>query len=297
MTGYGVSQQWTADAAASLRARLIRKRVRDALVYGLLITIAAVKCLPLFWMISTSLKGPGMEFVYPPQWIPNPIAWSNYVEVWSIHPIHIYGLNSFTVTFLSVIGTLLSASLVAFGFAWIRFAGRDFWFTVLLSTMMLPGIVTLIPTFILFRTLGWMDTLYPLIVPYWFGGAFSVFLIRQYFLTLPYELVEAALVDGAGHIRIYWQIMLPLAGPALAAVGIFSFVSHWNDFMHPLIYINSPHLRTLALGLRYFLGEHSSNWGHLMAASVVMLIPVLVVFFSAQKYFIQGIHLSGLTGR
>ena len=296
MVGLGLPERRVAVGTAG-RPALPRRVVRRALVYLLLVAIAAIKCLPLFWMISTSLKRPGMEFVFPPEWIPNPANWQNYVDVWTVFPIDVYGRNSFFVTTLATLGTVLSASLVAFGFAWMRFKGRDFWFTVLLSTMMLPTIVTLIPNFILYRTLGWIDTLYPLIVPYWFGGAFSVFLIRQFFLTLPYELVEAALVDGAGHIRIYWQIMLPLAGPSLAAVSIFSFVSHWNDFMHPLIYTSSPDLRTLALGLRFFLGEYTTQWSMLMAASVVMLIPVLIIFFSAQRYFIQGIHLSGLTGR
>jgi multiple sugar transport system permease protein len=276
---------------------VIARSVHRAPLYLLLGAIAALKCFPLLWMISTSLKTPGLEFVYPPEWIPNPVEWGNYVRVWTEFPMAIYARNSFGVTVLATLGTVLSASVVAFGFAWMRFVGRDFWFTVLLSTMMLPEIVTLIPRFILFGTLGWIDTLYPLIVPYWFGGAFSVFLIRQFFLTLPYELVEAAIVDGASYLRIYWQIMLPLAGPSVAAVSIFSFVAHWNDFLHPLIYTNSPELRTLALGLRFFLGEHTSQWSMLMAASVVMLLPVLMLFFSAQRYFIQGIHLSGLTGR
>jgi ABC-type glycerol-3-phosphate transport system permease component len=163
---------------------------------------------------------------------------------------------------------------------------------------MLPDIVTLIPRFILFRALGWYDTLLPLIVPSWFGGgAFYVFLMRQYYLTLPFELDEAARVDGAGTFYIYWRIMLPLSGPALAAVVVFSFVSHWNDFLGPLIFTQSAETRTLALGLRSFLGQYKSAWNMLMVGSVLMLLPVLALFFAAQKYFVRGVALSGFAGR
>src|SRR5688572_1127961 len=254
---------------------------RQVPTYLLLTLLAAVLCTPLLWMISTSLKVPGTEFTFPPELIPAQPRWANYVDIWSAQPMLRLTRNSVAVTILATVGTLLSSSMVAFGFAWIRFPGRGFLFSMMLATMMLPGIVTLIPSFLLFRELRWIDTFLPLIVPYWLGWPFYVFLIRQYFLTLPYELVEAARVDGAGYIRIYWQIMLPLAGPALGSVAIFSFVYHWNDFLHPLIYINSPQLRTLALGMRFFIGESTAQWSLLMTGSVLMLVPVLAVFFSA----------------
>lgn len=270
----------------------------NTIQYALLIIGAIISTFPLVWMISTSLKEKGLEFAFPPELIPHPTMWSNYVAIWSLAPFGVYFRNSAAVTGLATFGTVLSASLVAYGFARLRFFGRDFWFIVLVSTMMLPDIVTLIPRFILFRTLGWYDTLLPLIVPSWFGGgAFYVFLIRQYYLTLPFELEEAARVDGAGTLRIYAQIMLPLIGPALAAVAIFAFVSNWNDFLGPLIYTQSPQYRTLALGLRSFLGQYVSQWNDLMVGSTLMLLPVLVLFFAAQKYFIRGVALTGLSGR
>ncbi len=272
--------------------------------YVLLLFIAIISSIPLLWMLSTSLKQDGKEFLYPPQWIPDPFAWGNYVVLWSESKIQYFALNSFIVVILATIGTLLSASLVAFGFARIEFFGKRVLFILLLSTMMLPSIVTLVPTFILFKWLGWIDTLLPLIVPSWFGGgAFFVFLMRQFMLQLPRELDEAAIVDGASYPRIYWDIIMPLMGPALAAVAIFSFVNHWNEFLHPLVFLTSDKWRTLALALRGYVVEHAGGdygdgrWNQLMAASTVMLVPVLVVFFSAQKYFIRGISLSGLTGR
>jgi multiple sugar transport system permease protein len=265
--------------------------------YLYLTAIAALLCFPLLWMISTSLKVPGTEFEFPPRLIPPVPQWSNYVAIWSVQPMLVLLRNSLTVALLATGGTLVTSSMVAFGFAWMRFPGRSVLFTMMLGTMMLPGIVTLVPSFLLFRELGWVDTYLPLIVPYWMAWPFFVFLIRQFYLTLPYELIEAARVDGAGYVRIWWQVMLPLTGPALAAVAIFSFVHHWNDFLPPLIYLNSPQLRTLALGLRFFLSEAQSQWSMLMTASVIMLVPVLAVFFSAQRYFIQGVQFAGLSGR
>jgi ABC-type glycerol-3-phosphate transport system permease component len=252
---------------------------------------------PLVWMLSTSLKEAGREFETPIRWLPSPIVLSNYASVIADTYFMRFTQNSVIITVLSTLGSLLSSSLVAYGFARLRFRGRDFWFLVLVSTMLLPGIVTLIPRFILFRELGWYNSWLPLIVPDWFASAFYVFLIRQYYLTLPYELDEAARVDGAGTFHIYTRIMLPLSGPVLASVVIFSFVSNWNEFLGPLIYTQQKDLWPLALGLRSFLQEYDTRWNLLMAGSSLMLLPVLIVFFSAQKYFIRGIALTGLTGR
>ena len=251
-------------------------------------------------MLSTSLKMPGTEFIFPPNLIPRPVVWSNYIDAVTRpgHPFFLYARNSVVITLTATFGTVLTSSFVAFGFARIRFRGRDFWFIVLLSTLMLPDVVRLIPSFILFRILGWIDTLLPLIVPFWFGvNAFYVFLIRQYFRTIPLELDEAALMDGATYVRIYWQVVLPISGPVLGAVTIFSVLSHWNDFLGPLIYTNSVDLRTLALGLRFFMSRTGTDWNQLMAASILMLAPILALFFSMQRYFIRGIHMTGFGGR
>ena len=274
--------------------------ISNTLRYSLLAIGGLICFIPLGWMLSTSLKLPGTEFTFPPDLIPRPVIWSNYVDAVTRpgHPFFLYARNSVVITLSATFGTVLTSSFVAFGFARIRFRGRDFWFIILLSTLMLPDVVRLIPSFILFKLLGWIDTLLPLIVPFWFGvNAFYVFLIRQYFRTIPLELDEAALMDGASYLRIYWQVLLPISGPVLGAVTIFSVLSHWNDFLGPLIYTNSVDLRTLALGLRFFMSRTGTDWNQLMAASTLMLAPILVLFFSMQRYFIRGIHMTGFGGR
>ena len=274
--------------------------VSNTLRYALLICGGVICFIPLGWMLSTSLKMPGTEFTFPPELIPRPVVWSNYIDAVTRpgHPFFLYTRNSVVITLAATLGTVLTSSFVALGFARIRFRGRDFWFIILLSTLMLPDVVRLIPSFILFKLLGWIDTLLPLIVPFWFGvNAFYVFLIRQYFRTIPLELDEAALMDGASYLRIYWQVLLPISGAVLGAVTIFSVLSHWNDFLEPLIYTNSVDLRTIALGLRFFMSRTGTDWNQLMAASILMLAPVLVLFFSMQRYFIRGIHMTGFGGR
>ena len=274
--------------------------ISNTLRYSLLAIGGVICFIPLGWMLSTSLKLPGTEFTFPPDLIPRPVIWSNYVDAVTRpgHPFFLYARNSVVITLSATFGTVLTSSFVAFGFARLRFRGRDFWFIILLSTLMLPDVVRLIPSFILFKLLGWIDTLLPLIVPFWFGvNAFYVFLIRQYFRTIPLELDEAALMDGASYLRIYWQVLLPISGPVLGAVTIFSVLSHWNDFLGPLIYTNSVDLRTLALGLRFFMSRTGTDWNQLMAASTLMLAPILVLFFSMQRYFIRGIHMTGFGGR
>ncbi|RIK45083.1 MAG: sugar ABC transporter ATP-binding protein [Chloroflexi bacterium] len=253
---------------------------------------------PLVWLVSTSLKEPGAIFVLPPRWIPNPVRWQNYPEALTAQPFLRFFLNTLNITFFATLGTVVTASMAAYGFARLRFPLRSFWFGVVISTLMLPSIVTLIPTFILFRWLRWIDTFYPLIVPYWFGGgAFFIFLLRQFFLTVPLELDEAARIDGASNYRIYWQIILPLAKPALATVIIFSIINHWNEFVLPLIYLHSTDKWTMAIGLQGFSDLYSTQWHWLMAASTVMVAPLIILFFSAQRYYLEGIHMSGLAGR
>ena len=277
-----------------------------AINYAVLSIVAVISSIPLLWMLTTSLKEHLKEFRFPPELIPDPFQWNNYIDVWPETGMHIFFLNSVFFTVAATVGTVLTASMVAFGFARIEFPGRNILFVLMLSTMMLPEIVTLVPSFVLFRILGWIDTPMPLIVPFWFGGgAFYIFLIRQFMLQLPRELEEAAFADGASHFRIYWNIVLPLSGPALATVAIFSVVSRWNDFLAPLIFLNSEKWRPLALALRNFLVAEQGGgiagavprWNLLMASSIVMLIPIMLLFFSAQKYFVRGIALTGITGR
>jgi len=259
---------------------------------------AIVLVLPSLWLISTSLKVPGTEFVYPPQWIPSPISWRNYPDALQQGSFDVYFKNTLTITVAATLGTVITASLAAFGFARIRFPGRDFLFVLLLSTIMLPDIVTLVPKYILFSKLHWINTFLPLTVPFWFGGgAFNIFLIRQFFMTLPYELDEAARMDGATNLQVYFQVVLPLSVPALATVAIFSIVANWNDFLSPLIYLNSPQKFTLALGLQNFQTLYGTHWAWLMAASMLMIVPMLVLFFSFQRFFVEGIQLTGLAGR
>lgn len=278
--------------------RVMMVRVWRVALYAVLIAMSIVFLIPLFWLITTSLKTQGDVFAYPPIWIPDPLQWSNYAEAAERAPLGRWLINTATVTGLAVLGNVLTSSLVAFGFARLRFPGRGFLFILLLSTMMLPEVVLLVPQFILFRELGWVDTLLPLIVPSFFGGgAFNIFLVRQFYLTIPRDFDEAARLDGASNWQIWRQIVLPLSTPVLIAVAIFSFVSHWNDFMGPLIYLQSENLKTLALGLRAFISPVDASWNVSMAAAMFLLVPVLVVFFVGQRYFIRGVAMTGIAGR
>lgn len=275
-----------------------RVYVQRGVAYCVLTVGALVSLLPLYWSWMASLRPDGWEFTFPPVWIPNSWLWGNYVRAWKSGPFLIYTRNSLLITILASLGTLLSGSFSAYGFSRLRFAGRDAMFAAILATMMLPHWVTIIPQFVLFRSLHWIDTLLPLIIPSWFGGgAFYLFMMRQFFMGMPVEMDEAAIVDGASTFRIYWQIILPLSGPVMASVAIFSFISHWNDFMGPLIFTNSVASRTLALGLRYFRTEYTTSVNLMMCASIFMILPVLGLFFAAQRYFVKGIVTTGLAGR
>lgn len=281
-----------------LKSSQFKGQLKAGAAQVLLAVFGISMLLPFLWAVSTSLKPTGQEFTFPPQWIPKPVMWSNYVYALTVLPFHIFLKNTLIVTFVSMIGGVLTASLTGYAFARLRFRGRDFLFTLCLSTMMLPSAVTMIPQFILFRNLGWVDTLKPLTVPAWFGGgAFFIFLCRQFFMSIPYEYDDAAKIDGANEWQIWARIIMPLSHPVIATMTIFSFVNHWNDFMGPLIYLHSMEKRTIAIGLRTFVGMDGSDWNYLMAAAVATTIPVLILFFSAQKYFIRGVVMSGLSGR
>ncbi|NOZ73005.1 MAG: carbohydrate ABC transporter permease [Chloroflexi bacterium] len=266
------------------------------LLHLLLLSGSVVMLLPFLWMLSTSLKTPQEIFTFPPTWIPHPIAWENYRETVTIMPFGRFYLNSFIVA-VAVTGLqLLTSSLAAFAFARLRFPGRDALFLLYLATLMVPFQVTMIPNFILIRLLGWYDSYQALILPPAFS-AFSTFLLRQYFLGIPLDLDEAARMDGASSFRIWWQIILPLSGPALAALAIFTFLASWNDFLWPLIITSSPQMRTLPVGLSAFQGQYNVQWHLLMAGAVIALLPVLVIYSFAQKWFVRGITLSGMGGR
>lgn len=273
------------------------RNTRITLTYVVLIGLSCVFLIPFFWMLSTSFTEAGKVIMRDRPWIPTPVVWRNYVEALTVLPFHLFLKNTLIITISCIIGQTLSASLVAFGFSRMRFPGRDVLFIMVLSTMMLPAQVTMIPTFVLFTYLRWIDTLKPLIVPAFFGGgAFFIFLLRQFFMTIPNDLEDAAKIDGCSPLGIYWNVAVPLSKPALATVAIFSFMAHWNDFMGPLIYTQSMENKTLALGLNSFKGLHGTEYHLMMAASISVLIPVLVIFFCAQKYFVKGIVLTGLKG-
>lgn len=266
-------------------------------VYLLLALFGLLLTAPLAWLLSSSFKTDGQIFVMPPEWIPNPVRWSNYPDVFRRIPFGRGWLNSTIVTTLATLGQLVSASLVAFGFARLRFPGRDLLFIVLIATVMIPYHVTLIPSYVLFRELGWLDTYLPLIVPSWFGGsAFYIFLMRQFYMRLSFELDDAARVDGASIWRIFTDIVLPQSKPALGVVAIFAFLAHWTDFFGPFIYLNTTEKYTLPLMLRLFQSVETTEWAMLMAASVMPAIPCVALYFVAQRYFIQGVVFTGLKG-
>jgi multiple sugar transport system permease protein len=272
--------------------------VRRGLQYAVMIALSAIFLLPLLWLISSSLKQQSEVFAYPPVWIPSPPQWSNYAEALQRAPLLTWLTNTSIITVMTIIGNVLSSSLVGFGFARLRFPGKNALFILLLSTMMLPEVVLLIPRFILFRSIGWVDTLLPLIVPSFFGGgAYNIFLTRQFYMTIPRDFDEAARIDGASNFMIWWRILLPLSTPVLIAITIFSFVYHWNDFLHPLIYLFSEDKKTLALGLRAFINPADASWHITMAASMFLVIPILILFFIGQRYFVRGMVMTGIAGR
>jgi multiple sugar transport system permease protein len=275
----------------------VQKTLGQIALYIVLTLVAALLGLPLFWMLSTSLKTLAQQTAWPPVWLPSPLVWRNYPDALNFLPMGRYALNTIIITALSMAGVFISCPPVAYAFARIRFRGRDALFIVLVATIMLPGVIRLIPTYLMFDKMHWLNTYLPLVVPSFLGNPFYIFLLRQYFRTFPEDLADAARVDGCTELGILVRIFLPMAGPALAVVAIFTFQGHWNDFMGPLIYINKDAMRTLALGLYYFRAyQDTTNWGQMMAAASVMTLPVLVLFALFQRQFIQGVALTGMKG-
>ena len=280
-----------------MQSQRVRRRFALTLTYLLCIIFSIAMLLPLVWLVRSSLMSLDQIFLFPPEWIPKPWLWSNYPDALTTAPFGRYFFNTIVIVGLVVSGTVISATISAFGFARLRWPGRDIVFGAMMSTLMLPYAVTLIPTFIIWSKLGFTNTIVPLTLPAWFGGGmFNIFLLRQFFRGIPRDLDEAAMLDGANPLRILWDIIIPLSRPALITVGVFSFLGTWNDFLNPLIYLNDESKFTLALGLTQFKGLYNSEWGLLMAASTVVLLPVLVLFFFAQRYFVQGIAVTGLKG-
>jgi ABC-type glycerol-3-phosphate transport system permease component len=281
-----------------LQSKQFGQLVHDVVVYSLLAILSAVFLFPLFWMITTALKPEYQIYVWPPQWIPNPIQWSNFRDAFSNPqlPFPIFFRNTMILEIGIITGRLISCVLIAYGFARLQAPGKNVLFAILLATLMLPGAVTQIPRFILFAEIGWVNSFKPLIVPAWFGEAYAIFLMRQFFMTIPKELEEAARIDGAGTVRIISQIIVPLSLPVLIVIAILSFKDVWNDFFTPLLYLNDIKRYTLSIGLAYFNGQYDVQMNLLMAASVVVLLPVLILFFFAQKSFVEGISMTGMGG-
>jgi len=267
------------------------------LIYVVLAVGMVIVILPFLWMVSTSLKTPADIFKIPTVWIPNPIVWENYPNAMTILPFGRFILNTAKITGLAVVGATFSGSLAAFAFARLRWRGRNFMFVLVLSTLMLPFQVIMIPQFILFRELEWLDTYLPLVVPAFFGGsAFNIFLLRQYFMTISPELDDAAIIDGCSRFGVYWRIILPLSKAALMTVVIFIVQNRWQSFLVPLIYLFDQKKYTLALGLRLFQDQYTTEWELMIAAATVSMIPVLLVFYYGQRYFIQGVVFTGVKG-
>ena len=269
--------------------------LRRVLLYIVLILIAVIMVVPFLWMLSTSLKTQYDAVKIPPVWIPDPPQWENYVKLFTEQPMFQFMLNTIKIVFFVVLGQLFFSSLAAYSFARISFKGRNVVFFFYIATLMVPGQVTMIPTYLMFAKAGLTDNHLALILPAFFS-AFGVFLIRQFFMSLPRELEEAAEIDGCNPFMTYWRIMLPLVVPAMLTLGVFTLMNTWNDYMGPLIYLSSPEKYTMTLGIAYFKGVYTTQWNLVMAGSIVSVVPILIAYLCAQKYFIEGIAFSGVKG-
>ena len=269
-------------------------KLKKTIAHIVLIIASILFIIPFIWMVSTSLKPLTQVFSYPPEWLPRPFKWSNYLDAMDYIPFFTYLKNTVGITLFSTLGVVLSCPLVAYSFAKLEWKGRNVFFFITIAVMMIPGQVTMIPLFLIFNKIGWVGTNLPLIVPAFFGVPFYIFLLRQFFLGLPDTLRDAAKIDGASEFRVYWQIMLPLAKPAVLAVGLFQFMGSWTDFIGPLLYLTDETHYTLSLGLQQFQTQMGTEWGLMMAVSTMMTLPIILLFFFLQKTFISGITFSGI---
>jgi multiple sugar transport system permease protein len=283
-----------AVASSATSVHLWRAPILRALLYFLLATLALFMMLPLFWMVSSSLKLKSQIFAFPPQWIPDPIVWQNYINAWQAYPFDRFMFNSFKVAIISVLGQLLVCSMGGYGFARFDFPLKNAMFAILIAVMLVPGIVNVVPIFILYKNLGLIDTHWALIAPVALASTFGTFLFRQFMMTIPKDLEDAARIDGAGPWAIYWRVMLPLCKPAAAVLATFTFIASWNNFFAALIYLRSQEQFTMPIGLSYFRNEVGTEWHLLMAGSAISMIPTIIVFLFTQKYFVRGITMSGL---
>lgn len=275
------------------------KTSKPAMILGYLalLAVSVMFLTPFVWLVRSALMDLSQIFTMPPEWIPKPFKWGNFSKALTILPFGTYFINTLIIVVGTLVGTVVTSTIAAFGFSRIQWKGRDLIFAILLSSMMLPAAVTLIPSFLGWQWLGFYDTYYPLIAPAFFGGGmFNIFLLRQFYLTIPRDFDEAAVMDGAGYFTIYYRILLPLSRSAVIVVALFTFLASWNDFMGPLIYLKSDNLFTLALGLQMFQGTYTAQWDLLMAASAAVVLPCVIVFLVGQRYFLEGITLTGLKG-
>lgn len=308
MAGDVISARQEAGARAYnppglLQSASLRRAIGRGFLYVIAIVSSAIFMFPFVWTVLSSLKRSAELFLFPPTWLPESPQFSNYPKVFEIVSWSAWTWNSTLVASLATLGSVLTAALVGYSFARFRYPGRNPLFMLTLSTMMLPVEVTLIPLYLLFAKIGWMDSYKPLIVPSFFGGgAFLIFLMRQFFLSIPIDLDEAARIDGAGYLRIFWQILMPLSVPVTATAAVLTFMAEWNSFLHPFIFLNTKTKYTLAVGIRYFQSvavvtdDTEPKYHLLMAASVMMTLPIILLFFLAQRYLVQGIVMSGIKG-
>jgi multiple sugar transport system permease protein len=267
-----------------------------ALAYLLLVLTAISMIFPFYWMVSTSLKTEARVFAFPPEWFPNPPILDSYRYIFYELPFLRYVLNSLKVSLLWTLGVVFSSSLAAYAFARVRFRGRETLFMITLAALMIPSQVTIIPLYILMARIGWIDTHLPLTVPAYLGSAFGIFLMRQYFLTIPQELNDAAKIDGCSHFGVYWRIMMPLAKAVIATLALLSFMGSWNDLLGPVLYLYTEKLFTLPLALTRFRVQYYTQWANMMAGATISLTPILLIFLFTQQYFVRGVVLSGLKG-
>ncbi|GIQ65851.1 sugar ABC transporter permease [Paenibacillus cisolokensis] len=273
------------------------RAVSRIFIYLILIAGSIVMLFPFAWLLRSSFMSTAQIFIFPPEWIPRPFEWRNYTDALTIVPFGRYFLNTMTIELFAVTGVVLTSAMAGYSFARLKWPGRNMMFGLVLSALMMPYAVTLIPTFTLWKSLGAINTYLPLIIPAWFGGgAFNIFLLRQFFSTIPKDLDEAAYMDGANPLTVLWRILVPLSMPAIIVITIFTFIGTWNDFLGPLIYLSDGDKYTLALGLASFKGMYNAQWGYLMAASTAVVAPIVLLFFVAQRYFIEGITLTGIKG-
>lgn len=280
----------------SKRGLRVEARLVRIILYAVVFAGALLYSMPFIWMLSTSVKPGYQVYTIPPVWIPDSWDFTSYTTPWKNMPFATFYTNTVVLTVTNIIATVISSSLVAFAFARMRFRGREFLFMLVLSTLMLPSQVTLIPIYVLWSKLGLVNTLWPLIIPNFFGGPFNIFLLRQYMMSVPLEYDDAARIDGASWFQIYYRIMMPMSAPALGVISIFAFTFNWNDFLMPLIYLNDANNFTISLGLTLLNSRYSQQIQQTMAQTIIAIIPVLVVFFAAQRFYIQGIIISGVKG-